>query len=179
MEEKRIIIVSCGSFEKEFIRKIASAVTAEFRMPVLVEENYIDLTPFYNPARRQYDADRLLGYMERCTEKQFTRIAGIFRVDLFIPIMTYIFGQAFINGRAAIVSVHRLRNEAYGIRKDETILLYRSVKEVIHELGHTFGLKHCHNPACVMRSSTYIEEIDQKESHFCSRCRLLLSTDEA
>ena len=44
-------------------------------------------------------------------------------------------------------------------------------KEAIHELGHTHGLLHCADPTCVMRASTYVEEIDLKSAGFCLRCR--------
>lgn len=93
------------------------------------------------------------------------------RVDLFIPILTYIFGQAAFRGRTGIASLYRLRNEQYGMKKNEWLLIDRFTKVVIHELGHTFGLIHCHVPSCVMRSSTYVEDIDQKDKHLCIRCR--------
>jgi len=95
----------------------------------------------------------------------------LFSVDLFIPILTYIFGQAYLNGRTGIASLYRFSNERYGMKKDDKILLDRFRKEVIHELGHTFGLIHCHIPVCVMRSSTYVEDIDQKSPNFCAGCR--------
>jgi archaemetzincin len=99
------------------------------------------------------------------------KVVGLFNEDLFIPILTYIFGQAFLNGRAGIVSINRLSNERYGIKADETLLADRFRKEVIHELGHMFGLIHCHDPVCVMRSGTYVEDIDQKSHNLCSKCR--------
>jgi archaemetzincin len=34
-----------------------------------------------------------------------------------------------------------------------------------------FGLLHCHVPDCVMRSSTYVEDLDQKSHKFCNKCR--------
>ena len=71
---------------------------------------------------------------------------GLFSVDLFIPILTFIFGQAMLNGRTGIASLYRLSNERYGMPMDETLLLDRFKKEVIHELGHTFGLLHCPDP---------------------------------
>jgi len=96
---------------------------------------------------------------------------GLFIVDLYIPILTYIFGQAFLNGRCGIASLYRLSNERYGMSADDALLLERFKKEVIHELGHTLGLIHCHVPTCVMRSSTYVEDIDQKSAKFCPGCR--------
>ena len=96
----------------------------------------------------------------------------VFSMLIFsFPILTFIFGQAFLDGRCGIASVYRLRNERYGIEADEQVFTDRLRKEVIHELGHTFGLIHCQNPVCVMRSSTYVEDIDQKSWSFCSKCR--------
>jgi archaemetzincin len=100
-----------------------------------------------------------------------SKILGLFNVDLFIPILTFIFGQAYLNGRTGIASLYRFSNERYGMTGDNQFLAERFKKEVIHELGHTFGLIHCHNQTCVMRSSTYVEDIDQKEQSFCPICR--------
>ncbi|HCM58954.1 MAG TPA: hypothetical protein DIS74_00940 [Bacteroidales bacterium] len=171
MEEKRIILLSCSQFDREFLRQVATAVGNEYRTGVMTEECHLDLNPFYNPTRRQYDGDRLLRHIPLCTASHYTKLVGLFRVDIYIPILTYIFGQAILGKSDAIASVFRLRNELYGMKQDEKLLLSRTVKEVIHELGHTFGLIHCQNHACVMRSSTYVEEIDLKSSSLCTGCR--------
>ena len=134
---------------------------------------HLDLNPYYNPGRRQYDGNKLLHHLNGCTHNIYDRLICLFRVDLYIPILTYIFGQAILGEKTAIASIYRLRNELYGLNRDEDLLLSRAIKEVIHELGHTFGLLHCHSPACVMRSSTYVEDIDQKSSRLCNRCRAL------
>ncbi|MFZ0471744.1 MAG: archaemetzincin family Zn-dependent metalloprotease [Bacteroidales bacterium] len=171
MKECSIILVACGPFEKDFLKKIAQSAEKEFRIPVTFEENHVDLTPFYNPGRRQYDGNKLLSFISSCSVNEGTKVIGLFRVDLFIPILTFIFGQAMLNGRSAIASIYRLRNEMYGLKKNEALLLSRATKEVIHELGHNFGLIHCHVQTCVMRSSTYVEDIDQKSHTFCPGCR--------
>lgn len=176
MKENKIILLSCGSFEKKFLETIALATGNEFNRHVIAEECHIDLEPFYNPGRRQYDGNRLLHYLPESTGRDYEKLAGLFKIDLYIPILTFIFGQAVLNEKTAIVSVYRLRNELYGLKKDDELLLSRTIKEVIHELGHTFGLIHCHTPTCVMRSSTYVEDIDQKESSFCPKCRAVLET---
>ena len=173
MKEKTIILLSNGPFEKVFLRRIALAVESEFSFKVITEECHLDLNPYYNPGRRQYDGNKLLHHLNGCTHNIYDRLICLFRVDLYIPILTYIFGQAILGEKTAIASIYRLRNELYGLNRDEDLLLSRAIKEVIHELGHTFGLLHCHSPACVMRSSTYVEDIDQKSSRLCNRCRAL------
>jgi archaemetzincin len=171
LKEDSIILVACGPFEKEFLKAVSLSSEKEFRIPVVFEENHVDLTPYYNPGRRQYDANKLLSFISGCSVNENAKVIGLFRVDLFIPILTYIFGQAILNGRSAVASIYRLRNEMYGLKKNEPLLLSRATKEVIHELGHNFGLIHCHFQTCVMRSSTYVEDIDQKSHNLCPACR--------
>ena len=89
-------------------------------------------------------------------------------VDLFIPILTFVFGEAQLDGAAAVVSTARLRTN-HGT-SNMRLLISRLAKECVHELGHTFGLYHCHQFECVMRSSTYVEEIDLKRAGFCPAC---------
>lgn len=171
MVKQPITIISYGQFENDFLLRIAEKISAEYYLPVIIEDKYIDLSVFYDPARRQYDANKLLKEIEINSSPQSLKTMGLFRVDLFIPILTYIFGQAYLKGRAGIVSLYRLKNELYGIAPDNHLLFMRFIKVIIHELGHTFGLKHCHTPSCVMLSSTYMEDIDQKDSTLCIKCR--------
>ena len=175
MKLEKIKLISFGYFEKGLLDKVVKDVEHEFQLPVKTKEGHLDLSLFYEPSRRQYDGFRLLKEIDSGFAKETNKTLGLFNVDLFIPILTYIFGQAYLNGRAGIVSLYRLRNERYGIFKDEKILVNRFRKEVIHELGHTFGLIHCLDPSCVMRSSTYVEDIDQKEHQLCRKCKEKLS----
>jgi archaemetzincin len=171
LEQKKIILLSCGLFDKDFLKRIAKAAEVVYGYPVITEECHLELSPFYNPARRQYDGDRLLHSLPQRTKPGCTKVVGLFRIDLYIPILTYIFGQAILGKESAIVSIYRLRNELYGLKPEEELLLSRTTKEVIHELGHTFGLIHCNTLTCVMHSSTYVEEIDLKGSALCNSCR--------
>ncbi len=173
MNMQNITLISYRHFEQDFLEKIAEDVKREFFFSVNIEEGHIDLSEFYDPARRQYNGNELLQEVDSSVSSKSLKTLGLFHVDLFIPILTYIFGLAFLNGRTGIVSLYRLKNEHYGMKPDEKLLLDRFRKEVIHELGHTFGLKHCHIPSCVMRSSTYVEDLDQKNANLCPRCRKL------
>ena len=171
-------MISHGNFEKDFLEKMAKEISNEFLFKVRIEESHIDLNEFYDPARRQYDGNKLLKEIDTINSSGIIKKIGLFRVDLFIPILTHIFGQAALNGTTGIASLYRLRNEHYGMKRDDVLLFDRFRKVVIHELGHTFGLIHCHTPACIMRSSTYVEDIDQKGFKFCSRCRIRIGLDQ-
>ncbi|MDZ7738558.1 MAG: archaemetzincin family Zn-dependent metalloprotease [Bacteroidales bacterium] len=155
---------------KYVIDKISSDLLNFFRLPLEVRHCSLDLSSFYNPDRRQYDANLILKKISELAPAGAYRTMGLLRVDLFIPILTYIFGQSFLNGSTGIVSLYRLRNELYGLPQDDRLLTERFRKVIIHELGHSFGLIHCLNPSCIMRSSTYVEDLDQKKLEFCNKC---------
>lgn len=174
MNLQNITLISIGYFEQQLLEKIVGDVEREFLLPVKTREGHLDLSEFYDPARSQYDGNRLIHEIDARFATDNQKTLGLFNVDLFIPILTYIFGQAYLNGRSGIASIYRLSNERYGIKADENVFVDRIRKEVIHELGHTFGLIHCRNTTCVMRSSTYVEDIDQKGAELCLECRAAL-----
>jgi|WetSurMetagenome_2_1015567.scaffolds.fasta_scaffold115062_1 archaemetzincin len=175
MDLQNITLVSVGYIEEIFLRSVVEAAGREFCMPVTVREGFIDITEFYDPTRRQYNGSKLLKEIDTLFASDASKTIGLFSIDLFIPILTFIFGQAYLNGRSGIASYYRLSNERYGMSGNNKIIIQRFQKEVIHELGHTFGLVHCHMPTCVMRSSTYVEDIDQKDISICSHCRSILN----
>ena len=171
MDQPHLTLISFGYFEKDILEKVAEAVMHEFNHPSRIREGHVDLSEFFDAGRRQYNANQLLHLVDSMSLPECLKTIGLFNVDLFIPILTYIFGQAALGGKSGIASLYRLNNEYYGMPADKILLLERFKKEVIHELGHTFGLIHCNSPVCVMRSSTYVEDIDQKEVHLCPVCR--------
>ena len=174
MEKQQIILLTFGQFEPALLGDIEYDIIQEFHSQVTSKEQKIELEEFYDQNRRQYDGNRLLKVIDELEYPDNVKKMGLFRVDLYIPILTYIFGQAIYRGNSGIVSLYRLRNEQYGLESDNELLTSRFRKVILHELGHTFGLKHCIVPNCVMRSSTYVEDIDQKQRHFCTKCQQIL-----
>lgn len=171
MSKKEISLVSLGRFEKDFLERLSKEIGTVFGIPVTISVVYHDVSAYFEAARKQYDANKLLQMINSEYTGAALKTVGLFQIDLFIPILTFIFGQAIYNGKAGIASVYRLKNEQYGLQGNEKLLFERFKKVIIHELGHTFGLIHCHVPSCVMRSGTYVEDIDQKKHNFCKKCR--------
>jgi len=135
---------------------------------VLVEE--ITLEPFYSSDRKQYHSTEILRQLLPFANRQEDHILGIMDEDIYIPILTFVFGEAQLGGRCALMSGHRLHQEFYGLPEDESLYLHRCEKEAVHELGHTLGLKHCENFECVMRYSNSVADIDIKRNVFCPGC---------
>lgn len=136
----------------------------------------LDLKLFFSEERNQYHSTFILSKLLDCLPEDGSKIVGITQVDIFTPILTFLFGEAQLNGKGALVSTYRLRNEYYGLPANQNLLYDRLLKEIVHELGHTLGLVHCRNYECVMNSSTYVEDIDLKTSRLCKLCENKLKT---
>lgn len=144
-----------------------------FRRPVELHPFHPDLRNVFDPSRGQYHSSGVLKQMLddlAAHGDPEDKLISVVDVDLFIPVLTFVYGEAQLNGRCAVVSTFRLRNELYGLPVDEGLFRARIEKESVHEAGHLFGLVHCRGFECVMRSSTYVEEIDLKSAVLCHQC---------
>jgi archaemetzincin len=165
----RLVPVFLGE-HADLLPALAARLTEAFGLPVERHLPGFDPELAYDVSRGQYNSRLLLGQLLRELRPPFTRVLGVTGVDLFIPVLTFVFGEAQLEGAAAVVSTHRLASERYGLPPSPQLLRQRLSKEAVHELGHTYGLVHCHVPRCVMGSSTYVEEIDLKSERLCARC---------
>jgi archaemetzincin len=107
---------------------------------------------------------RLLDALASAKRPQWERLLGIAGVDLYVPELNFVFGEADPRRGVAVFSLSRLRAGA-----DEVLFLRRAATEAIHELGHTYGLSHCADPTCVMWFSNTLAESDRKGTRFCPR----------
>ncbi|HEX16473.1 MAG TPA: hypothetical protein ENF44_05065 [Deltaproteobacteria bacterium] len=121
----------------------------------------------YDPFRRQYRGE---AFLEALPQGGPDRYVGLVEADLYVPPLNFIFGLADRATGRAVVALPRLRQEFYGLRPDRERFLERVVKEVLHELGHTWQLGHCPNPLCVMHFSNSLADTDRKEPRYCPRC---------
>jgi archaemetzincin len=165
-----IDLVPIGNIKETYLLFLQQSLFHVFRIETRVRHHPFDLSIVYDPVRNQYNSSGLLFQLIQDPPPGTLKMIGITELDLFIPIFTFLFGEAQLKGIGALVSIHRLHNEFYGMPEDEDLLKTRLLKEGIHELGHTFGLIHCFSVRCVMNTSTYVEDIDQKSANFCKSC---------
>jgi archaemetzincin len=165
----KITLKPLGNIADEIMEELKDRVGGVFHCPIEIKADFIDLTESYNPERKQYFSSKLLASLKKSERDE--KVVGIADVDLYVPRLNFVFGEADILSGTAIVSLYRLRQEYYGLAPDVALFMERATKEIIHELGHTFGLEHCPNNKCVMHFSNSLADTDLKEASFCSSCR--------
>ena len=165
----KITLKPLGDIADEIMEELGDRVGGVFHCPVEIKAGFSDLAQAYNPERKQYFSSKLLNSLQKSEREE--RVVGITNVDLYVPRLKFVFGEADIIYGTAIISLCRLRQEYYGLVPDEALFLGRATKEIVHELGHTFGLGHCTNNKCVMHFSNSLADTDLKEVHFCNKCR--------
>lgn len=167
-----IQLLPLGSVPAELLAELRNGLRREFLVPCELLSPEPDPRFAYNVTRQQYHSTEILAYMRNREAPQSTRLLGVTAVDLYIPILTFVFGEAQLQGICALISAHRLCQEFYGLPANPTLFHARLLKEAIHELGHTLSLTHCDNYQCVMSPSHAVEWIDLKSPTFCPTCRL-------
>ena len=171
----RICLVKVGAVDSAVLTDVGRALERVLSCEVVESRRSLDPRFAFDSGRGQYWSTSLLDGLEAMRTDDIDRILGIAEVDLFIPIFTFVFGEALLNRPPALISLHRLRPSFYGLPDDPERTLERARREAVHELGHTFGLVHCLDYACVMHASRTADEIDLKGPGFCDECSALLS----
>ncbi len=166
-----IYILPIETASKLWMEQLDKSIHKAFGYHSKVLTPDVCLEKTFDLKRSQYNSSDILRQMIANPPPDAEKILGVVDVDLFIPILTFVFGEAQLRGIGSVVSLHRLNNKFYGLPEDKQLLSERLIKEAIHELGHNFGLVHCSNQECVMKSSTYVEDIDHKSVEMCERCR--------
>ena len=160
-----IYLIAVGSVEKRLLLACAKNVKEVFGFEVRISDVPVYYKSAYNPHRGQFSASELLERIKAVHLPNTLKVVGITDVDLYEEGLNFVFGVGELNGRCALVSIHRLKTP------DERLIFERTFKELNHELGHTFGLLHCNSPRCVMNFSNSVLEVDQKSRFFCEKCQ--------
>lgn len=169
-----IAMAPLGEFAPALLDDLDTQIAAHFGCTTRRLALTGDLGFAFDALRRQYHSTAILDHLARLAPPQALKVLGIVQVDLFIPILTHVYGEAQLDGRAAVVSAYRL-GECRSDRPVASVARERLVKETLHELGHTFNLRHCPEPSCLMHYCRSEEDVDRKEIQFCRYCRIMLA----
>jgi archaemetzincin len=169
----RIVILRIGTVDEDISKKIQSGLVEIYpETECLILDEILRISAdAYNKARRQFHSTNILAKINTYVKQtQADRILGVTEVDLYVSQFNFVFGEATCPGKTAIISLFRLKPEFYGHPANPKLFINRCVKEAVHEIGHTLGLRHCQNPTCAMFFSNSILDTDIKRKTFCENC---------
>ena len=170
----RIQLLPFGSVPAELLAELRIGLGRAFLVPCEILPPEPDPRFAFNITRQQYLSTQILAQMIKRETPATSRLLGVTLADLYIPILTFVFGEAQLQGSCALVSAHRLRQDFYGLPPNQALVHERLLKEATHELGHTLTLSHCEDYHCVMAASHGVEWIDLKTNRFCNSCHSLV-----
>ena len=176
--EKMICLLAINRVDNTLLERLSTNLEKIFGGKVQVSHAPLDLQFAYNVERDQYHSSLILEKLsdfgsvgQKMDPEACERILGMLDVDLYVPDLNFVFGEADVLSNRAVISTKRLRPEYYGLPKDEMLFFDRILKESVHELGHTYGLGHCPDKKCVMYFSNSLQDTDVKSSSFCENCK--------
>ncbi len=155
----------------EMLERVRQEVETTFALPTRLGTVNGPPADSLEPRRGQHSSTKILRWILTSVPPGVSKVVGITDVDLFIPVLTFVFGEAQVDGPAAVVSTARLRLTSNERPAPPTLVETRLLKECLHELGHTFGLVHCPDGTCLMSRSNSVLEVDQKRTAFCRDCQ--------
>jgi archaemetzincin len=169
---KLVHLLPVGDVNAAVLEGLRKAIPRHFQVACEILPAVLDPSLAYHAERQQHHSSEVLQHMQKFVQPASWRVLGVASVDLYIPILKYVFGEAQLQGPCAVISLYRLRQEFYGLAPDQALLCQRVLKEAVHELGHTFGLRHCQDYRCAMASAHAVEWIDLREAAPCDTCRV-------
>lgn len=162
---KDIEILIIGDIDTEMVERVAKKMENFLGIKVKIGFNKENPDYAYSQARGQYLSGEIIKKIVNGGSSR--KILGVVNLDLCTPVLTFVFGEAQLDGKAGVVSIYRLKEGSYG---EPEIVFERFYKEILHELGHLFGLTHCNLKNCVMHFSANVKQIDLKREQYCEAC---------
>ncbi|MBU1570039.1 MAG: archaemetzincin family Zn-dependent metalloprotease [Pseudomonadota bacterium] len=174
--EHSIVISPIGNFDPEITEPVQNEINRIFGFPALIIPILEDVDFALDSGRNQYHSTSILKQLEKSAPSFAMKVIAITKVDLFIPILTHVYGEAQLGGKACVVSTYRLKDQISAANPG-VIFKQRIVKEAVHELGHTFNLRHCKEHACIMHYCRTELDVDRKSDQLCRYCKILLDDE--
>jgi archaemetzincin len=171
--KETVLIAPIGDFDADVLQTIEKMVRETFHLCYRIEPLLDDIHFAWNAERDQFHSTAILAELTENIPENVSKILALTHEDLFIPILTHVYGEAELGGASCIVSTHRLAGGISPTSRRE-LYLERIYKESAHELGHTFDLRHCKDSQCIMHYCRSITDVDGKANQLCRYCKVML-----
>ena len=169
-----LAVAPVGPAPAAVLTAVEEALGAAFRLQVRRLPALDEPARAFAPERAQWSSTAFLEVLLALVPRGATRLLGVTERDLFVPVLSFVYGQAQLGGKVAVVSLARLRPEFHGLPRSPEALARRAAAEAVHEVGHTFGLVHCPDRRCPMSLSVDIPDLDGKGTTPCPACRVMI-----
>lgn len=167
---KPIALIPFGDVPEEVLTDLAAGLTNVFGLPVRREPAFADPAYAFDEKSGQFSCMPIMTELLRRRPMDAERVIGVTTHDLFIPMLSFVFGLAQLSGPVCVISTARLHQSFYRLPENRDLLRHRVLKEAVHELGHTFGLVHCEERNCAMSLANTIQHVDHKRADLCPAC---------
>lgn len=164
-----------GPYPQKEMRALKSYLEVEYAPAkvTILQVKEIPQSAWYAP-RSRYRADSILNWTYTQDYSGYDKILAVTNKDISVTKGKHVdwgvIGLAYIGGKPAIVSMHRLQKKGVSYQ----LTLARYLKSCKHELGHTLGLGHCSSEGCVMKSyEGNLQNTDKSDGSFCRSCQFL------
>jgi archaemetzincin len=167
----RFLLVPIGALPKGLLPDLTTALQEVFGVASDLGAALVKPDFAFNKDRQQYHSTAVLRRLDTVRPKgRDEPVLGVVDVDLFVPDMPFVFGEADREARTALVSVHRLKGTD-GRAVTPERFTHRSRVEAVHAMGHLLGLSHCNDFRCAMFLSHTPADSDRKGTGLCTACR--------
>ena len=166
----KIILVMLSKIDFHVIELLSQNLGKTFCRPVEVRYKFGSLKYAYDAARNQYVSPLILSRLRRIKKGSDDKIMAITDVDLYSPEYDFVYGEADVDAGVATLSINRLLTQGLDTPQNCDTVNERIIREATHEIGHLFGLDHCCDQKCVMRTCTCLSEVDEAKGGLCIGC---------
>jgi len=171
-DKMKIRVFQIGDVQPNIIKIIVDTLNKRFKSKFVMDKKIDIPEEAYDKYRNQYNSEIILKSLKKHIAAD-EKAVGITSNDIYAKDLNFIFGQSYED--VCIVSTSRLDPKFYNLPQNFELLIKRTLKETIHEIGHMFGMTHCKNPECVMSFSNSIAYVDDKADTFCKDCTLKMT----
>lgn len=155
----KVLLVPIGPVPRELLTYLQQELPPLVQREIVIGGTIAPADAF-DAERKQFLGSAFLEQLKRQPAGDADRVIGIIDADLYAPGLNFIFGQARLPGRVAVVAIPRLRERE------------RVLKVATHELGHAYGFRHCDDTSCVMHFANSVRELDRSGRTYCARERI-------
>jgi len=174
-KKRTIGVFAFGEVPPIYLKVIAAHISGYLKLDAEI------LSPVAHPHyaldehRFQYDCGIILKTVAANAFEGYEKVIGVLTVDLFVPIFTYVYGEARQGGKIALVSTFQLHSNPQKTSEPSSLIYERTAKVAMHELGHLFNLMHCDDEKCLMHFSGSLKDLDRTPVYFCRYCTAYFS----